>query len=59
MNVNKYNKEAIDKAIKKDPRIKGKEAKAIHRLLKGRTVRVTNPDLILDPSKPAYLKRII
>jgi hypothetical protein len=57
--MNKYNKKAIDKAIKKDPRIKGKEAKAIHRLLKGRTVRVTNPDLILDPSKPAYLKRII
>jgi hypothetical protein len=33
----KYNKEAVDKAIKHDPRIKGKEAKAIHRLLKGRT----------------------
>ena len=32
----KYNKEAVDKAIKRDPRIKGKEAKAIHRLLKGR-----------------------
>ncbi len=32
----KYNKEAVDKAIKKDPRIKGKEAKLIHRLLKGR-----------------------
>lgn len=33
----KYNKEAVDRAIKRDPRIKGKEAKAIHRLLKGRT----------------------
>ena len=32
----KYNKEAVDEAIKKDPRIKGKEAKLIHRLLKGR-----------------------
>ena len=32
-----YNKEAIDKEIKKDPRIKGKEAKLIHRLLKGRS----------------------
>ena len=32
----KYNKEAVDKAIKRDPRIKGKEAKLIHRLLKGR-----------------------
>jgi hypothetical protein len=33
----KYNKEAVDKAIKKDPRIKAKEAKLIHRLLKGRS----------------------
>ena len=33
----KYNKEAVDKAIKRDPRIKGKEAKAIHALLKGRS----------------------
>tara|TARA_Y100001968_G_C18907532_1_gene503688 strand:+ start:173 stop:292 length:120 start_codon:yes stop_codon:yes gene_type:complete len=32
----KYNKKAVDRAIKKDPRIKGKEAKLIHRLLKGR-----------------------
>jgi len=32
----KYNKEAVDKAIKRDPRIKGHEAKLIHRLLKGR-----------------------
>ncbi len=32
----KYNKEAVDEAINKDPRIKGKEAKLIHRLLKGR-----------------------
>ena len=31
-----YNKEAVDKAIKLDPRIKGKEAKLIHKLLKGR-----------------------
>ena len=31
-----YNKEAVDKAIKKDSRIKGNEAKLIHRLLKGR-----------------------
>jgi len=27
---------AVDKEIKKDPRIKGKEAKLIHALLKGR-----------------------
>ena len=32
-----YNKEAVDQAIKKDPKIKGKEAKLIHRLLKGRS----------------------
>ena len=32
----KYNKKAVDREIKKDPRIKGKEAKLIHRLLKGR-----------------------
>jgi hypothetical protein len=35
----KYNKGAVDKEIKKDRRIKGKEAKAIHSLLKGRTPR--------------------
>jgi len=33
--VKRYNKEAVDKAIKQDPRIKGKEAKLIHGLLKG------------------------
>ena len=31
-----YNKKAVDEAIKKDPRINGKEAKLIHALLKGR-----------------------
>jgi hypothetical protein len=31
-----YSKTAVDKEIKKDKRIKGKEAKAIHALLKGR-----------------------
>jgi len=30
-----YNKQAVDREIKKDPRIKGKEAKLIHALLKG------------------------
>ena len=33
--MNKYNKDAVEKAIKKDPRIKPKEAKLIHALLKG------------------------
>jgi hypothetical protein len=32
----KYNKEAVNQAIKKDKRIKPKEASLIHRLLKGR-----------------------
>lgn len=32
-----YNKDSVDKAIKKDPRIKGREAKSIHALLKGRS----------------------
>jgi hypothetical protein len=35
-NKAKYNKEAVEKEIKKDRRIKGKEAKLIHALLKGR-----------------------
>ena len=33
-----YNKKTVDKAIKKNPRIKPKEAKLIRRLLKGRKV---------------------
>lgn len=37
----KYNKEAVDKAIERDLRIKGKEAKLIHRLLKGRRKKTT------------------
>ena len=31
----KYNEKAVEQEIKKDPRIKGKEAKLIHALLKG------------------------
>jgi len=31
-----YNKEAVEKAIRKDKRIKKSEASTIHRLLKGR-----------------------
>ena len=31
-----YNQEAVDKAIAKDKRIKKKEARLIHALLKGR-----------------------
>ena len=41
----KYNKGAVDKEIKKDRRIKGKEAKAIHSLLKGRTPRKEDVDI--------------
>jgi len=33
--MTKYDKESVEKAIKKDPRIKPKEAKLIHALLKG------------------------
>jgi hypothetical protein len=32
----KYNEQAVEKEIAKDPRIKGKEAKLIKALLKGR-----------------------
>ena len=32
----RYSKAAVDAAIKRDPRIKEKEAKLIHALLKGR-----------------------
>ncbi len=32
---NKYNKEAIDRAIKQDKTISKKQAKSIHALLKG------------------------
>jgi len=32
----KYNEKAVEQEIKKNPRIKGKEAKLIHALLKGR-----------------------
>ena len=35
--MTKYNKDAVEKAIKKDPRIKGKEEKMIHALIKGRS----------------------
>lgn len=31
-----YNKAAVDAEIRKDPRIKGKEARLIHALLRGR-----------------------
>ena len=32
----KYNAKSVQEAIKADPRIKGKEGKAIHALLRGR-----------------------
>ena len=34
--MNKYNKEAVEKLIKKDKSISKKEAELIHALLKGR-----------------------
>ena len=33
----KYNAKAVEREIQKDPRIKGKEARLIKQLLKGRT----------------------
>ena len=36
-----YNKEEVDRAIRKDPRIKPREAKLIHALLKGRARKKT------------------
>jgi hypothetical protein len=33
--MNTYNKDSVQKEIQKDPRIKGREARLIHSLLKG------------------------
>jgi len=35
--MTQYNEQAVEREIKKDPRIKGKEAKLIRALLKGRS----------------------
>ena len=35
-----YNREAVQKGIDKDPRISKREAVLIHRLLKGRTLKL-------------------
>ena len=35
--MTKYNEKAVEREIRKDPRIKGKEAKLIKALLKGRS----------------------
>ena len=50
MNENRtgYNKDSVDKAIKRDPRIKGKEAKAIHALLKGRSAKNRKEEVDMD-----------
>jgi len=44
--MRKYNKESVDKAIKKDPKIKPKEAKLIHKLLKGKVARRSSDSLL-------------
>lgn len=36
MKKTEYNRDAVEKEIRKDKRIKGREAKLIHALLKGR-----------------------
>tara|TARA_Y100000361_G_C11002422_1_gene260042 strand:+ start:274 stop:447 length:174 start_codon:yes stop_codon:yes gene_type:complete len=53
--MTKYNKQAVNDAIKKDPRISAKESKLIHGLLKGRVVPVKDRDLLIDPKKPGYI----
>jgi hypothetical protein len=69
--MSKYNKEAVNKAIKRDPKIKGKEAKLIHGLLKGWRkendavvlgARVTNEEikaLLIDPNIAGKIVRIV
>lgn len=47
--LDEYNKDAVDKEIKKNPKIKGKEAKAIHALLKGRSA---NKDKVKEAAVP-------
>lgn len=47
MNRNGYNREAVQAMIDKDPRIKGKEAKLIHRLMQGREAKAQVQDLPL------------
>ena len=55
----KYNKGAVDKEIKKDRRIKGKEAKAIHSLLKGRTPRKEDVELSEAPDLMKMSKELL
>ena len=71
--MSKYNKEAVSKAIKRDPKIKGKEAKLIHSLLKGRRKEishnvellgraVTNEEIkaiLIDPNIAGKIVRIV
>lgn len=45
-----YSKSAVDKEIRKDKRIGGREAKAIHRLLKGR--QVADEPVTVTPGQP-------
>tara|TARA_R110001599_G_scaffold2192_11_gene11651 strand:+ start:2690 stop:2935 length:246 start_codon:yes stop_codon:yes gene_type:complete len=71
LKMSKYNKEAVSKAIKRDPRIKGKEAKLIHSLLKGRRMEndavvlgkaVTNEEIkaiLIDPNIAGKIVRIV
>jgi hypothetical protein len=49
-----YNKKAVQKAIDADPRIGRREAKAIHRLLKGRHERVNNDAAVVQAQEEAY-----
>ena len=51
-----YNKEAVNKEIAKDKRIKPGEAKTIHRLLQGRTASAPKPVVKKDAAYERDLK---
>ena len=49
-----YNRDAVEREIHKDKRIKSKEAKLIHALLKGRPPVSWKPEVIADSSGKWY-----
>ena len=49
-----YNAQAVQQAINADPRIGRREAKLIHRLLKGRHERANNDAAVVQAQEDAY-----
>ena len=49
-----YHEKAVQKAIDNDKRIGRREAKAIHRLLKGRHERANNDAAVVQAQEDAY-----